>query len=185
MRKLAIFGLFGISLIFLLSMGIVLPSPSEEAEVKSADFQKRSYPQASALIFVVQPAAAEEPILADGITEVREITEVVQNEETNRTTKVTAYHTDGEVSHERPLLQRTDRGVTVEELQTLLNENGAELEVDGIFGDETREAVLDYQEANELAVDGFVGAETWGDLLEVEETPDQTNDTPEADADGN
>src|SRR5690606_26217143 len=108
-------------------------------------------PQVPVSIFVSQPVLAEEAPV-EGVTEIRETIEVVKAGEVERTTKVTAFEPNGEVSIERPLLQRTDRGVTVEELQTLLNENGASIEVDGIFGDETREAVMDYQEANELAV---------------------------------
>ena|ERR1051326_7009221 len=35
------------------------------------------------------------------------------------------------------------------------------LKVDGIFGPQTRAAVIDYQSANNLQVDGIVGRHTW------------------------
>jgi hypothetical protein len=54
-----------------------------------------------------------------------------------------------------------DRGDEVETLQTALA--ALELdpgEVDGIFGEATREAVIAFQQANELTADGIVGADT-------------------------
>lgn len=56
------------------------------------------------------------------------------------------------------------RGEDVSELQRQLNNNGYNLEVDGIFGAKTQEAVRDYQSKNGLAVDGIVGVNTWGAL---------------------
>ena len=52
------------------------------------------------------------------------------------------------------------------QLQQLLNEkSGAGLEVDGIFGEKTNQAVRDYQKKNGLQVDGIVGPKTWASLL--------------------
>ena len=52
------------------------------------------------------------------------------------------------------------------QLQQLLNEKiGAGLEVDGIFGPKTNQAVRDYQKKNGLQVDGIVGPKTWASLL--------------------
>lgn len=59
---------------------------------------------------------------------------------------------------------------TVTELQKLLNQNGANLAVDGIFGSQTQQAVKDYQKANNLAVDGIVGNQTWGALTKAQGT---------------
>ena len=56
-------------------------------------------------------------------------------------------------------------GSAVSKLQTVLNEHGYSLAVDGIFGDRTRAAVRDYQKKNNLKLDGIVGKETWGSLL--------------------
>ena len=55
-------------------------------------------------------------------------------------------------------------GSDVKTLQELLNQNGYSLDVDGIFGSKTQEAVKDYQTKNNLAVDGIAGNETWGSL---------------------
>ena len=56
-------------------------------------------------------------------------------------------------------------GSAVSKLQTVLNEHGYDLAVDGIFGEKTRAAVRDYQQKNGLKLDGIVGKETWGSLL--------------------
>ncbi len=56
------------------------------------------------------------------------------------------------------------RGSSVSELQTLLNRNGFNLKVDGIFGNDTQRAVRDYQARMGLAVDGIAGTNTWGSL---------------------
>ena len=56
-------------------------------------------------------------------------------------------------------------GSAVSKLQTILNEHGYGLAVDGIFGEKTRAAVRDYQKRYNLKLDGIVGPETWGSLL--------------------
>ncbi|MFC0673627.1 C40 family peptidase [Brachybacterium hainanense] len=61
-------------------------------------------------------------------------------------------------------LYQGKKGDRVEALQTLLNAEGANLEVDGKFGPRTNDAVLDYQSENGLQVDGRVGPETRGSL---------------------
>lgn len=50
-------------------------------------------------------------------------------------------------------------------LQTKLNENGFSLEVDGIFGTNTEDAVKRFQGKNNLEDDGIVGSLTWAKLL--------------------
>ena len=59
------------------------------------------------------------------------------------------------------------RGDDVKTLQTMLNNNGYKLDVDGIFGNNTQSAVRDYQQKNGLAVDGIVGTNTWGALTKA------------------
>lgn len=56
-------------------------------------------------------------------------------------------------------------GSTVSKLQTILNEHGYDLTVDGIFGEKTQAAVRDYQKRYNLKLDGIAGPETWGSLL--------------------
>jgi hypothetical protein len=52
----------------------------------------------------------------------------------------------------------------VERLQTMLNNAGYSLDVDGIFGEKTQSAVRQYQRNQGLDVDGIVGTNTWGAL---------------------
>lgn len=61
-------------------------------------------------------------------------------------------------------LKTGSSGSQVKVLQSLLNGNGANLEVDGVYGPKTEAAVKDYQTKNGLTVDGMVGPETSGSL---------------------
>lgn len=61
-------------------------------------------------------------------------------------------------------LRRGDRGDEVRELQEGLNRQGAQLEVDGVFGPRTQRAVREVQERSGLREDGIVGAQTRGAL---------------------
>lgn len=61
-------------------------------------------------------------------------------------------------------LWKGSSGEDVKTLQTMLNQNGYNLDVDGGFGEKTYAAVVDYQKKHNLAVDGVVGNETWGSL---------------------
>ena len=54
-------------------------------------------------------------------------------------------------------VQYGSQGGDVLELQKYLNRNGYSLKEDGIFGNNTKNAVLKYQGANGLATDGIVG----------------------------
>lgn len=60
------------------------------------------------------------------------------------------------------VLKRGDSGDQVKDLQTKLNQNGANLDVDGVFGPQTEAAVKELQQNNGLTVDGKVGPETRG-----------------------
>lgn len=61
-------------------------------------------------------------------------------------------------------LKQGDRGADVRQLQTDLNALGANLAVDGIFGDKTYEQVYDFQSSHGLEPDGVVGPKTWTEL---------------------
>ncbi|ABW20374.1 peptidoglycan-binding domain-containing protein [Alkaliphilus oremlandii] len=63
------------------------------------------------------------------------------------------------------LLVKGSIGNDVKLLQTLLNNEGANLEVDGSFGPLTLKAVKEYQSKNGLKVDGFVGPLTRASLM--------------------
>jgi hypothetical protein len=59
-----------------------------------------------------------------------------------------------------PVLSMGDRGPEVRKVQEKLNEHGAGLVIDGIFGRGTQAAVMAFQAANGLVVDGIVGRKT-------------------------
>ena len=61
-------------------------------------------------------------------------------------------------------IREGSRGEDVKRLQTLLNNEGYSLDVDGIFGEKTQSAVRQYQRNQGLGVDGIVGTNTWGAL---------------------
>lgn len=58
-----------------------------------------------------------------------------------------------------PVLKRGDRGIDVARLQKLLA-----IEVDGDFGPQTSDVVIDFQKSHSLTADGVVGAATWSKL---------------------
>src|SRR5699024_5509395 len=71
-------------------------------------------------------------------------------------------------------------GATVADLQDELNDHGANLAEDGIFGPLTFGAVKDYQAANGLQVDGVVGPETFGSLNGSSSVPSGGTSAPAA-----
>lgn len=64
-----------------------------------------------------------------------------------------------------PTLRQGNQGNKVRMLQIYLNEYGYNLNVDGIFGGGTLNAVRSFQNNNGLVVDGIVGRNTWRALL--------------------
>ena len=66
-----------------------------------------------------------------------------------------------------PTIRRGDRGNFVRILQYLLDEYGVNLSLDGIFGGNTYQAVLNFQRNNNLTADGIVGPNTWSALLNL------------------
>lgn len=66
---------------------------------------------------------------------------------------------DGLLADEKDL-DLMDRGADVRALQAALVQHGVSVEVDGIFGMQTREAVIRFQRANGLIPNGVVGRET-------------------------
>ena len=70
------------------------------------------------------------------------------------------------VNVELDVLRKGSTGGQVQTIQALLNGFiGSDLDIDGIFGSKTEQAVKDYQDARDLTVDGIVGAQTWTRIL--------------------
>lgn len=66
-----------------------------------------------------------------------------------------------------PLVREGSKGVYVAVLQDALNTLGYNAgNIDGIFGRNTKNAVLRYQRANKLATDGIVGCNTWRSITQ-------------------
>lgn len=74
-------------------------------------------------------------------------------------------------STQLPTLRYGNRGNIVKFLQCYLNLYGNTLEVDGIFGSGTQNAVRKFQQDNSLAVDRIVGKNTWRTLLMQDSLP--------------
>lgn len=64
-----------------------------------------------------------------------------------------------------PLVPGADTDFDVRPVQYLLNQHGAALDPDGVFGPATEQAVRDFQATQGLAVDGTVGNQTWSALI--------------------
>jgi peptidoglycan hydrolase-like protein with peptidoglycan-binding domain len=62
---------------------------------------------------------------------------------------------------QQPVLQVGNRGQCVAALQGFLNLWVTPIDIDGIFGGNTKKAVVKYQKAAGLGQDGVVGAQTW------------------------
>jgi peptidoglycan hydrolase-like protein with peptidoglycan-binding domain len=58
------------------------------------------------------------------------------------------------------ILKRGSYGSEVKLLQTVLNNNGYKLKVNGVFGKKTLAAIKSFQSENGLTVDGIVGPKT-------------------------
>lgn len=67
-------------------------------------------------------------------------------------------------SNVKPALVEGNSGAEVSRLQTLLQKQGFDVGVDGVFGSETTAAVRQFQQTQGLEVDGVVGADTWAAL---------------------
>lgn len=93
-----------------------------------------------------------------------------------------AYADTSCVSSERVKIKEGMRGInSIEEAQCRLNTLGFDLEVDGVFGAATDQAVRDFQSKNGLAVDGVVGDKTWAVLVDMTSGGSSTGPTaPEA-----
>lgn len=76
-------------------------------------------------------------------------------------------------------IRQGDRGEDVKKMQEILIRDGFNVGstgADGIFGKNTKAAVVDFQKANGLAADGICGPRTWEKLLETAPAPEPEPD---------
>ncbi len=66
-----------------------------------------------------------------------------------------------------PLIKSGSKNTYVLILQDALNNMGRTLDIDGIFGTKTKNAVINFQKYYGLAVDGIVGCNTWRKLVSI------------------
>ena len=66
-----------------------------------------------------------------------------------------------------PLLKLGATGAYVKSAQTMLNNHGAKLVIDGVFGPATRTAVIAFQKVKGLVADGIIGDATWAALAKA------------------
>lgn len=74
------------------------------------------------------------------------------------------YLDDAIVSNDKPVLRKGCKGSWVVKLQSGLVAKGYKLDVDGDFGEMTKQAVISYQGECGLVKDGIVGIRTWEKL---------------------
>jgi peptidoglycan hydrolase-like protein with peptidoglycan-binding domain len=72
-----------------------------------------------------------------------------------------------------PWVEMGANGEAVTTVQYLLRHRGADIVVDGDFGEQTDDRVRAFQGANGLVVDGVVGAQTWPALFVTVKRGDQ------------
>ncbi|GHH00030.1 peptidoglycan-binding protein [Streptomyces rubradiris] len=75
----------------------------------------------------------------------------------------------GESPYEWPLLRmkKEDQYTRARAVQHLLHAHGYKVRTDGFFGEETRDAVMDFQRKHHLVSDGKVGQDTWPELVKT------------------
>jgi len=92
---------------------------------------------------------------------------VSTEKETTSTASTTKKNTKKGMDVSYPTLRRGAKGDLVYQMQALLQKDGSNLEVDGIFGIGTLSAVKSFQKRHGLVDDGIVGPKTWAELLKL------------------
>ena len=151
-----------------------ITQPTESTEVPGSVPAPDPGPSESAPAGDPQPATAETSAVASDPTEAPEATVSAITETTDGS--ASGGGTGGSRSGAGPTttgpecafaentslpLQRCDMGPAVGVVQSILQANGYEVGIDGMFGDQTLYAVRAFQKDEGLAVDGIVGLQTW------------------------
>lgn len=78
------------------------------------------------------------------------------------------------------LIQYGAKGDSVKQIQQQLKNAGYNIAVDGIFGKQTKQAIMDFQKKNGLKVDGIVGQQTLSSLNKITTPTTNPTTTPTA-----
>lgn len=89
---------------------------------------------------------------------------VMQRRRTRKNVVAFARPRYDDLKNYRPTLKLGCKGESVEILQSLLITKGYIIEMDGVFGPNTKEAVKEFQKSSGLKTDGIVGPLTWKEL---------------------
>lgn len=66
-----------------------------------------------------------------------------------------------------PTLYKGARGIQVARLQDCLKTLGYKIKIDGVFGNETKKRLMEWQKANNLLVDGIYGSQSFHKMKEI------------------
>jgi peptidoglycan hydrolase-like protein with peptidoglycan-binding domain len=144
------------------------PTTTLDATAQADAILATGYAQltASAPVQVASPSETPTPlttILPPADTQTN--TPIILPSNTN-TTVPSATNTSPPAIPDWPLFRQGDQGPEVRALQHLLKFKGLDVDADGIFGGQTRNAVVAFQTQSGLAADGIVGPLTWSALIQ-------------------
>ena len=134
----------------------------------TAEFEKISGPEPDDDHDVDYEKLAKAGMVAAGVVAGVVVTKIVVNKlhEIKAAKDATAEATPEINVEEMPMVAMGSSGDAVTTLQTKLNELGYNCgEADGVFGQNTLNAVIAFQTAKGLTADGIVGTQTWAELL--------------------
>jgi peptidoglycan hydrolase-like protein with peptidoglycan-binding domain len=153
------------SIIFLVSLLLAAcgsaPANNAEGTLIALSVQLTVDAQNTGEITATQPLESPTPTLADATaTNTPQPSNTPEPDPTDEPT-ATPY-----VVPDWPLFRNGDQAPEVTAIQHLLRSLGYNLNPDGIFGPQTRQQVIAFQNAKNLSADGIVGPNTWAALIQ-------------------
>jgi peptidoglycan hydrolase-like protein with peptidoglycan-binding domain len=141
------------------------PTATQDATAQADAILATGYAQltASAPASVASPTETPAPTSTVSVTSTN--TPLLPQISTN-TSLPTATNTSPPAVPDWPLFRQGDQGPEVRAIQHLLRFKGQDVDVDGIFGAQTRATVVAFQNQSGLAADGIVGPLTWSALIQ-------------------
>jgi peptidoglycan hydrolase-like protein with peptidoglycan-binding domain len=141
------------------------PTATLDATAQADAILATGYAQltASAPVQVASPSETPTPLATLPLADTPTNTPILLP---TNTTVPSATNTSPPAIPDWPLFRQGDQGPEVRALQHLLRFKGQNVDVDGIFGAQTRAAVVAFQNQNGLVTDGIVGPLTWSALIQ-------------------